>query len=438
MRRLFCLAAVLTILICIGAAAEGLPKTADIDAADAFRRCAGWQREGSSWSAIDNTAHVALDRIASGDQKGEMANGFCYLYLSVRGDDSLGLTEVVLNVCAFRNEPVSGQGIMFSVCGTRYGYQTTAVRESAGTYQYEHFAIPLDPDGLELVRKLAASGGMVYAYGSGKTFKGTVPADNTLIKPLEMLPDWYDCYSLWEENAACWPENRVTAEIVALEDASEEDYVDSEFNLVDINNKDAVATLQGLLVDNGFLVKKADGKYGPDTVTAVKAAQRNYGFAETGLADLRFMNILSGKEYLPGEDTTMEQCETTGLIPMNYRICRIISAASAIGIEGADSVYAGSDDLVLLIVEGKYTCTAAETQDLALECEAWIEADGIYKYPCSVRCAYPGSTALGTKALPLQTVKVYWITEMPEAVIRARNLRLVYTWFSDESSVILN
>ena len=125
--------------------------------------------------------------------------------------------------------------------------------------------------------------------------------------------------------------------------------------------------------------------------------------------------------------------KAVGLTPISYRICGAICPCAAYNTEDAERIAASSNDLVLVAVEGVYTCTAAEAQDLALECEAWIVVDGIYRYPCSVRCEYPGGTAYGTKALPLQSVRVFWIAEMPESAARGRELELKYIWFSEET-----
>ena len=61
-------------------------------------------------------------------------------------------------------------------------------------------------------------------------------------------------------------------------------------------SKANVALIQEALRENGFYAFEADGKFGDNTVSAIKAAQRKYGFIENGIADLRLMESLSGKK----------------------------------------------------------------------------------------------------------------------------------------------
>lgn len=53
-----------------------------------------------------------------------------------------------------------------------------------------------------------------------------------------------------------------------------------------------VIQLQQALIDQGFLSGSADGQFGNKTAEAVKAAQKAFGMAETGIADETFQNEL--------------------------------------------------------------------------------------------------------------------------------------------------
>ena len=89
-------------------------------------------------------------------------------------------------------------------------------RESAGNYGYDLYRLPLDKEGLAMVRSLAAHGGMVFAYNDKKGFRGAAGETSHLSAFFELMPDWYANYTLWDENAARWGHPDSRPEIVKL------------------------------------------------------------------------------------------------------------------------------------------------------------------------------------------------------------------------------
>ena len=53
-----------------------------------------------------------------------------------------------------------------------------------------------------------------------------------------------------------------------------------------------VRAIQEELFYLGFLKTNPDGQYGPNTLKAVKAAQKAYGFEENGIIDVDFASVL--------------------------------------------------------------------------------------------------------------------------------------------------
>ena len=73
------------------------------------------------------------------------------------------------------------------------------------------------------------------------------------------------------------------------EEASETFFVYEEATVG--SKGDHVQVLQQLLINRGYLSGSADGIFGKKTAEAVKKAQADYGFEQTGVADEAFLRV---------------------------------------------------------------------------------------------------------------------------------------------------
>ena len=68
---------------------------------------------------------------------------------------------------------------------------------------------------------------------------------------------------------------------------------------------DDVVRLQTSLIAQGYLEGKADGDFGSKTEKAIKAAQKDFGMEQTGIADDAFQQRLYSDNPLDKEDETL-------------------------------------------------------------------------------------------------------------------------------------
>lgn len=457
MKRIPALVLALLLITSMGASAhaQALPQAAVVDLNMLFEKYASYQvDENGQWSASNIAASQLLKSAEAGSVKSSMSGGSCLLIPSIRGDAQRSYAEIVLHIYLFRTAAVKAMGVSIVVGDVRYDFVANATAEKVGIYSCERFDIPLNADGLAMLRGIADNGCAIYIYGSDKPYQATIESADSLTAIralLDELPEQYlSDYSLWAENAARWSDGRPGMAVHILSDDEYSSDMIAPFDLLKTDDKDAVKRMQQLLFGAGFYVGKVDGKHGDGTRAAVRDAQRYYGLLQTGLADRTLIDLLSGgqtrtpEEVMQSEAIDAEIGQTiAALAEQSYR-CegsvqiridrswyarKLTPTQSLISADSGElaSITPGSAGNYLLIADGIIQSIGDQTAFLPLTLEAEIIIGGEYVYPCAIRCEKQSAENFDTTLLPLETARIILYAEVPKEVMDMVEIALSMT-----------
>ena len=468
------------LIVCIiggGAAlAQGLPSAAPWNVYQDFERYQSYKLDQyGEWSAYDLSSAQLLRSISSGSARSFMSSGSCIFYPQVRGNIPLGLTEVILNVCLIKAQPLKADSLSISAAGTRYDFLATPKNERIGSYACERFELPLDSQGMEMLRAIVQGGCSISIYAENKFYRTTVNefisdpnAKQTLelssiatIRSLlaQMEKSGLNDYALWDLNAAHWSANRAQMACVGLQDGvCMENYpaLDTDFQCVATQDRTAVSALQQLLKENNFYSGKADGKYGAQTRAAIREAQRYWGLLQTGQADRILIQRLTTKEapdlQRPQHTPEAVLCDSVvdakpgvpyraeGVAEVcldRYWYAQALKPTGALAQANTPStptatpkpsttsetiqadtlsVFPANSSNILLIIDGEYKNLAAQSIFLPINTQAEVVIDDQFVFPCILRSEQNEGRAFGTQILPLERSRIVLFTEIPHDV----------------------
>lgn len=482
MRRMMAGVTLLALLItnCL-AQADGLPLAAQFDVYKAFERNQSYKlEETGEWSAHDLIAAQVLRTISSGAARPHMSSGVCILYPSVRGNTLLGLTEVLLNICLVKTEPLGASSLSIVTEGIRYDFLNTSQKSQIGSYTCETFELPMDKQGMAMLRSIAESGGYsISIYGDTKQYRTTInekSADLTDKQTIEALSmdtvhsflseldqNGLFRYSLWDLNAGHWAEDRPQMAVVSLSDepySEELPMLDEAFHCLVNIDRTAVAKLQQLLKDRAFYAGKLDGKFSTDTRVAIREAQRYHGLLQTGQADRMLIELLAGTEVAreATAETPKPQLVTSDQIinaeaGVSYRrdgvaevqldrrwfakkMLPMLATTKPTPTQQTENttnpkptetpqstpsidhsaIVPKNISNMLLIIDGKITNLSTEPMFLPKDTQAEVAIGDQYVYPFTVRCEQGNGKTIGTGLLPLESARLVLFAEVPENV----------------------
>ena len=181
---------------------------------------------------------------------------------------------------------------------------------------------------------------------------------------------------------------------------------DAVFGLIGAGvTADAVRDTQALLAARGFMKTGTGRVINDDMRAAVLRAQKRYGLLETGYADARLLNLLSGAT---AEGTAAEATEayvyTQTAEKANFSLRRWWTASGVDTTQTGSLKTASDADNVLLVADGVIQNRSAEALSLSWDVSATCTYDGQWSFPANVYCEKNGGESFaGTLGILART-----------------------------------
>ena len=278
MRKIIIMVVAIVMLFNVFAQAEALTLAAGLDVNEQYERYSSYIMDESTgnWSVHGLYSQQMLSTAGQSDIGSLMSDGVCLIHPGIRGNRKLSLMEPVLYVYLLRSSALKAEALSISTGGIRYDFVCDATVTNLNDRQdrpCEQFILPLDAEGMALMRSLATNGGDVRIIGEKQVFRTSIvkPAEaknarqrfEAMALPAisEFLTAWPASYSLWDLNLAYWSSGRPKAAVVAL---NPNDYpsdwpaLEKGTLLLDTKNSTAVKAYQQLLKDKAFFTSSPD------------------------------------------------------------------------------------------------------------------------------------------------------------------------------------
>ena len=449
MRKIIIILITIVMLGSVFAQAEALTLAAELDTNEPFERYSSYEIDETTgnWSAHGLLSQQLIGTAGQSDIGGLMSDGVCIIHPGIRGNQELSLMEPVLYVYLLRSGALKAEALSITTGGVRYDFvcePTLIELNDRHDRQSERFALPINDEGMALLRSLSTNGGEVRIIGEKQVFRTTIvkPAEakNTrqrieamaLPAISEFLTIWPADYSLWDLNAAYWNSDRPTTAIVAL-DLS--DYpadwpaLEKGTLCLDTKNGAAVKAYQQLLKDNAFFTASPDSNYGKVTMNATRQAQQYYGLTTTGLADRTLIERLKGVQpentpVVPSVDSVSFSDDVSDAVlhteyilegQLSIRLDRMWNAHSVSPTVSTDpmELKEPSDSTnSLLAVDGEIVNLSGIGMEVPSMIRTSMKVNDV-SYSCTVQCERDKRTAFGTTLLPMGKSRLVILCEIP-------------------------
>ena len=452
MRKIIIMVIAIVMLFSVFAQADALTLAAGLDANEQFERYSSYLMDESTgnWSAHGLYSQQMLSTAGQSDIGSLMSDGVCLIHPGIRGNRKLSLMEPVLYVYLLRGNALKAEALSISTGGIRYDFVCDATVTNLNDRQdrpCEQFILPLDEEGMTLLRSLATNCGEVRIIGEKQVFRTSIvkPAEaknarqrfEAMALPAisEFLTVWPVNYSLWDLNAAYWNSDRPKMAAVAL---NQSDYpsdwpaLEKGTLLLDTKNSAAVKAYQQLLKDKAFFTSSPDSNYGKVTMSSTRQAQQYYGFATTGLADRTLIECLHGIQpesviINPAVDSISISDDVQGAIlnteyvldgQLSIRLDRAWNAHSVSPTIGTDSMELkepSDRSNTLLVVDGEIANLAETSMEVPSMIHATMRVSNV-PYTCTVQCERDKGAAFGTTLLPMGKSRLVVVCEIPKGL----------------------
>ncbi|MBQ8962306.1 MAG: peptidoglycan-binding protein [Clostridia bacterium] len=452
MRKIIIMVIAIVMLFSVFAQADALTLAAGLDANEQFERYSSYLMDESTgnWSAHGLYSQQMLSTAGQSDIGSLMSDGVCLIHPGIRGNRKLSLMEPVLYVYLLRGNALKAEALSISTGGIRYDFVCDATVTNLNDRQdrpCEQFILPLDEEGMTLLRSLATNCGEVRIIGEKQVFRTSIvkPAEaknarqrfEAMALPAisEFLTVWPVSYSLWDLNAAYWNSDRPIMAAVSL---NQSDYpsdwpaLEKSTLLLDTKNSAAVKAYQQLLKDKAFFTSSPDSNYGKVTMNSTRQAQQYYGLAKTGLADRTLIECLHGIQpesviVNPSVDSIPFSDDVEGAIlnteyvlgeQLSIRLDKAWNAHSVSPTIGTDSMELkepSDRSNTLLVVDGEIANLAETSMEVPSMIHATMRVSNV-PYICTVQCERDKGAAFGTTLLPMGKSRLLIVCEIPEGL----------------------
>lgn len=407
------------------------------------------------WKVTSNESRLAwqlLRRCAT-----SYTDSFVFVELELSGNVKTGRITPVLQITYVDAEEILPSCVSFVINGVRYDYTVSAVKTTVGYEHAEIIRIPMDENGLAMLREMAAAERVYVKLGGGKAnCEVTLRTREKYASPVQQVHglaqvgltamlnelDTLDfaSYALYDLNAADWKraggfESEYQAVVLQGEDAEFPLTLDEDFEMLSSGNSGrSVTKLQERLMDLGYLyMTVASGSYYEATATAVRAAQTWYGMLPTGNADAAFVEKLFSDDQSPAlptfdadpaQDAAAVSQDTEAVLGSAYMVegkgqfclnrrwfASSVSSLSESAIYAQRSVT--SSDNCFLIADGAFTNLSTAEMSLFSDLTATAVYNGEYRYECQIVCEANGGERFDTVLLPLASARLVIYAEIP-------------------------
>jgi hypothetical protein len=453
MRKIAWVILMMLLLMPFAAWAEGLTAAAPVDLYKAFERYQSYKMdEGTGeWSAYGLIASQLLNTVERGGARGYTGDGVCLLYPGVRGSRDLALAEPVLYVCLVRGTALGADALNVTAGGFRYDFTAAPEKTKIGAYACERFTLPLNRDGLKLLRDFAASGGEVQIYSDKRTFRTSIhEADSnknakqrvealSIAAARDFLTQFPDNYALWDLNEAHWSKDRPQMTAMALRsDAYAQDLpaLEPSTQCLDNTKRAAIKQYQQMLRDGAFLTANPGGTFGKATRDATKQAQKFYGLLPTGMPDRALIERLAGASPETDEsaetgvhasaDEAIATYQEDGVLSIRiYRAWIARALSPSLAADSMNWVWPADRSNRLMNADGEAVNLSGQVLQIPLAIQAELVFDGGATYPCTLQLERDEGQTFGSELLPLGKCRLALAAEIPASLTDLSKFSLV-------------
>ncbi len=178
--------------------------------------------------------------------------------------------------------------------------------------------------------------------------------------------------------------------------------------------QNAIRDTQALLAARGFL-KNGTGKViNDDMRAAVLRAQKRYGLLETGYADARLLDILSGAAAEPVDaDAAEAYAYTQTSEKARFALNRWWTASGVDTTQTGSLKTAADADNVLILADGVIQNRSAEALSLSWDVSATCAYEGQWSFPANVYCEKDGGESFAGTLGILARARLVVACEVP-------------------------
>ncbi len=178
--------------------------------------------------------------------------------------------------------------------------------------------------------------------------------------------------------------------------------------------QNAIRDTQALLAARGFL-KNGTGKViNDDMRAAVLRAQKRYGLLETGYADARLLDILSGAAAEPVDaDAAEAYAYTQTSEKARFALNRWWTASGVDTTQTGSLKTAADADNVLILADGVIQNRSAEALSLSWDVSATCAYEGQWSFPANVYCEKNGGESFAGTLGILARARLVVACEVP-------------------------
>lgn len=178
--------------------------------------------------------------------------------------------------------------------------------------------------------------------------------------------------------------------------------------------QNAIRDTQALLAARGFL-KNGTGKViNDDMRAAVLRAQKRYGLLETGYADARLLDILSGAAAEPVDaDAAEAYAYTQTSEKARFALNRWWTASGVDTTQTGSLKTAADADNVLILADGVIQNRSAEALSLSWDVSATCTHEGQWSFPANVYCEKNGGESFAGTLGILARARLVVACEVP-------------------------
>lgn len=404
MKKLLCCVLCLSLIV-LSALGESIPHASGTLDVDALARYDGWTEERNGDFSVSGDAASQLERTYRERANKNALSDALMFETVLEGNVQTGIACPVLKVLYTGRTAANPRALLITLDDTTCVFPLTA-EESSGArveigvcclndealsflsrlYEAREASICLLGDGQLIIeaKKREASYPTASAEFAAESFRALTLPDGA--------PD-FSGYGLEDlaKQAFAARHGKVRLPELRQKGSSGSVTTDAVFGLIGSGaTADAVRDTQALLAAQGFM-KTGTGKGINDEMrAAVLRAQKRYGLLETGYADARLLNLLSGAAVDADSETAETYAYTHTSEKARFALNRWWTASGVDTTQTGGLKTAADADNVLLLADGVIQNQSAEALSLSWDVSAVCTYEGKWAFPANLYCEKNG------------------------------------------------
>ena len=397
-------------------------------------------------SGINEVYSVNAKALKEAFEASTATDSLCFMACMLVDGDT-GIAVPVLKLLYASSGKVNASSVAFCVNDTRYVFSCANEKLQTGKANAECLTVYLDENGLKLLSEIAESNSCVITlYGNGyatKTCTGSKAASGDLLGSSVNALDFaegapsFDGYVFEDLSIGMFKS------IYGIEPKSETSSLSAECSItLDKTTGVAVSStivkpVQQLLKDKGFFVGATTTTMSDLMISAIKNAQRYYGFIETGYADAALINALeTGVGAASEAETAVSYSDSIGGIKLMLN--RAWTAKAFDTTLPGNPVTVSNSDNVYVIIDGTALNETTAAISLGWEFSAKLTYNGEYTFDCVVYTELDGGATLSATLGVLSEGRLIIACEVPARIASSGSWMLTLSTSTETSSYRLS